>query len=75
MKNPFLSKTNWVQAIFLGLLTAEIAFPELQGSLCKDGKLVMALQIFMTLVARNMASNIAVRKPATEDPSNTDKGA
>lgn len=67
MKNPLLSKTNWVQAVFLGLLCAEVAMPELQGALCKDGKLVMGAQILLTLLARNVSSNISVKPGDKQD--------
>lgn len=60
-KSPLKSKTNWAQLPFVGLLMAALAMPEFQRFLCEDGKIVMGVQIILTLIARNVGSNINIR--------------
>lgn len=60
-KSPLKSKTNWVQLPFVGLLMAAVSMPDVERLICQDGKLILGVQILLTLIARNLGSNIRMR--------------
>jgi hypothetical protein len=61
-KKPFLkSKTNWVQILALLAAGGATFSPEFQRAICEDGRMMIALQAFITLIARNIWSDIAVK--------------
>lgn len=66
-KKPFLrSKTNIVQLAALGAIALSTQFPEFKSAVCEAGDSKLALLAGITLLARNLGSNIAVRKQKTE---------
>lgn len=61
-KSPLKSKTNLVQMPFGVMLISSLMVPEVRELLCKDGSVIMSIQLALTLVARNYKSNISVKK-------------
>ena len=62
MKHCLKCKTNWAQLPFVALVVAALAYPGVQEMVCKDGHFIMGAQICVTLLARNLWSNVRVRK-------------
>ncbi len=63
MSKHFLkSKTNWVQAPLIVVLVSALEYPEVQKIICEDGHFVLAGQVILTLVARNMFGGLRFKK-------------
>lgn len=61
-KHCLKSKTNLVQVPVVGLLIAALVNPDIQGLICRDGNLLVWAQLVLTLLARNVRSNLFFRK-------------
>lgn len=61
-KSPLKSKTNWVQVPFIAALAGVFSIPGVEKMLCSNGKFVLAAQIILTLMARNLRSNIKLKR-------------
>jgi len=62
MKSPLKSKTNLIQIPFVGILVGAMADPMIQELICTKGKFIVAAQVILTLIARNLKSDIKFKK-------------
>ena len=64
-KHVLKSKTNWVQIPFAGLAGICMAYPEAKELICGNASSVIALHAVMTIIARNVGSNVRIKSDKT----------
>lgn len=56
------SKTNAAQVPFILILAASLTSDEVRNVICGNGSAIMAVQVFLTVVARNMGGGLRFRR-------------